>query len=72
MIRFCPIKEKFPPNIVIYIKSAFSVQKFADDHGIPLFEVSAKDGTNVELAIAHTVARIWKAMTKQDKLLLSS
>ena len=49
---------------------SFSNQNLADDNGIPLFEVSAKDGTNVELAIAHTVARIWKTMKKQDILLL--
>ena len=54
---------------MMYCITFFSVQKFADKNGIPLFEVSAKDGTNVELAITHTVARIWKAMAKQDKLL---
>ena len=28
------------------------------------FEVSAKDGTNVELAVTNMVARIWRTMIK--------
>ena len=30
------------------------------------FEVSAKDGTNVELAITNMVARIWRTIIKSS------
>ena len=30
------------------------------------FEVSAKDGTNVELVFTNMVARIWRTMIKAD------
>ena len=35
------------------------VQEFADVQSIPLFEVSAKDGTNVELAFTEMAAIAW-------------
>ena len=31
--------------------SYIEAKDFADEHGIELFEVSAKDGTNLELAL---------------------
>ena len=42
------------------------MQKFADEHGMAFFEVSAKDGTNVELAITNMVARIWRTIIKSS------
>ena len=41
-------------------------QKFADKNGMAFFEVSAKDGTNVELVFTNMVARIWRTMIKAD------
>ena len=45
-------------------------QEFADSHGMAFFEVSAKDGTNVELAVTDMVARIWRIMIEQHSILL--
>ena len=47
-------------NIIIH------VQKFADKNGMAFFEVSAKDGTNVELVVTNMVARIWRIMIQQN------
>ena len=41
------------------------LQKFADEMKIPLFEVSAKDGTNVELAFTEMVAIAWTKLIEQ-------
>ena len=41
------------------------LQKFADEMKIPLFEVSAKDGTNVELAFTEMVAMAWTKLIEQ-------
>ncbi len=35
-----------------------TAQEFADEHNITFFEVSAKDGTNTELALMTLVAQI--------------
>jgi hypothetical protein len=42
-------------------------QEFADRNGMAFFEVSAKDGTNVELAVTDMVARIWRIMIEQHE-----
>ena len=42
------------------------IQKFADENGMAFFEVSAKDGTNVELAVTNMVARIWRTMISES------
>ena len=41
-------------------------QKFADENGMAFFEVSAKDGTNVELAMTDMVARIWRTIIAES------
>lgn len=44
-----------------------SVDTFAEECNIPLFEVSTKDGTNIELATTHMIARVWKALSKSSE-----
>ena len=39
-------------------------QRFADEHGLPLIEVSMKDGTNIEMAITHMVAKLWRRIVR--------
>ena len=42
------------------------MQNFADKHGMAFFEISAKDGTNIELAITNMAARIWRTIIKSS------
>ena len=46
--------------------SIITTQNFADEHGMAFFEVSAKDGTNIELAITNMAARIWRTIIKSS------
>ena len=39
-----------------------TTQEFADENGMTFFEVSARNGANVELAVTNMVARIWKTI----------
>ena len=46
--------DEHEKKVVSYARA----REFADKHDIPLFEVSAKDGTNVELAVLTELASI--------------
>ena len=50
-------------SLIVYI---ITTQNFADEHGMAFFEVSAKDGTNIELAITNMAARIWRTIIKSS------
>ena len=50
----------------IVTDSTITTQNFADEHGMAFFEVSAKDGTNIELAMTNMAARIWRTMIKSS------
>ena len=56
--------------VIIIVQSCIvyciTTQKFADENGMAFFEVSAKDGTNIELAVTNMVARIWRTMIESS------